>query len=164
MRFDNFLNRTSCIFILVLSAYLCCAQKTDKDFTELFSLSGTWVMETKKGKLMETWQKENDSTLKSKSFLINGGDTILLEQVKLVRRGGKIMYIPEVHDQNNTQPVVFNLVKLENNRYIFENAQHDFPQRIIYNLPKNDTLFAWIEGNNNGGFRKSEYLYQKAGK
>ena len=33
---------------------------------------------------------------------------------------------------------------------VFENPQHDFPQRIIYRLEKDGSLLARIEGVNQG--------------
>jgi hypothetical protein len=37
--------------------------------------------------------------------------------------------------------------------------EHDFPQRVIYMLPENNTLHAWIEGDVNGQVKKSIYNY-----
>ncbi len=49
--------------------------------------------------------------------------------------------------------------KLENSTYTFETKEDDFPQRVIYILPENNTLHAWIEGDVNGQVKKSIYNY-----
>ena len=149
------------LIITIFASNLTNAQNINKSFEDLHSVIGTWKMETKRGMIYESWQKINDSTLKGSSYKLNGQDTIILEQVELVIRNGKIMYIPSVTDQNKNQPVVFKLANLENGTYTFENKKHDFPQRIIYNLPKNNTLHAWIEGDINGQFKKSDYNFVK---
>jgi len=151
-----------CSMILIFA--VCSAarsQESKKEFKNLNSLVGTWSMETKKGFLYESWKKINDSTLNGKGFKVSGKDTMVLEMVQLVRRGDKIMYIPTISDQNNQNPVRFTLLKLENKTYTFENKEHDFPQRVIYVLPENDMLHAWIEGDVGGQLKRSDFNYKK---
>ncbi len=45
---------------------------------------------------------------------------------------------------------------------IFENLQHDFPQRVGYQRTGPDTLLAWIEGPRNGQVRRIEFPYRRA--
>jgi hypothetical protein len=150
------------IIIKMLTVYnVCLAQHTNKDFSNLDLIVGKWLMKTSKGNIYETWQKVNDTTLKSKSYKVNGKDTIMLEQADLVKTGDKIMYIPTVNGQNDERPIAFTLIKVENDTYTFENKEHDFPQRIFYALPKNNIMHAWIEGNINGEFKRSNYYYKK---
>lgn len=137
------------------------AQKQNYDFEKLNSLVGTWRMETAKGVLYESWQKINDSTLRGYSYKINGKDSILLEQMDLIQKGAIIQYVPLVKDQNNNEAVIFTLSKAEGGIYTFENPSHDFPQKIVYTLPRNNVLLAWIEGKVSGKFKKSEYRYTK---
>ncbi len=137
------------------------AQNGNKDFQSLYSIVGTWSLETKKGVLFESWSQTNDSTLSSISYRVNGTDTILLEKVQLVCRGNKIMYIPVVENQNDRKPVIFTMSSREKGKFIFENPYHDFPQRIIYNLPADNILLAWIEGDRMGHLVKSEYKFRR---
>lgn len=118
-------------------------------------------MESSKGMLYESWQKLNDSTFQGISFRVSGKDTTVLEQMELVLREGRIMFVPTVPGQNDEKPVVFTLVKLENNRYVFENKEHDFPKRVVYVLPKDNILQAWIEGDINGTARKIDFNFKK---
>ena len=43
---------------------------------------------------------------------------------------------------------------------VFENPQHDFPQRISYELKGDGTLLAAIEGTKNGKTRRVEFPYR----
>lgn len=137
------------------------AQTNGKELASLYPLIGTWQLQTKKGMLYEKWIKVNDSTLSNISYRINGSDSVVLEKVQLISRGQSIMYIPIIEDQNNQQPVIFVLASLENGKYTFENKEHDYPQRVIYNLPVNNTMHAWIEGTSNGKFVKSDFRFTK---
>lgn len=65
-------------------------------------------------------------------------------------RGNRIVYSPTVTNQNNGQPVRFELISTTGHRYIFENKKHDFPQRVIYHLVSNNAVHARIEGTKNG--------------
>ena len=112
-------------------------------------------------KVCERWQKITDSTLRGISFKVKVLDTTILEEVDLLLRGDQILYIPVVANENNHQPVTFRLVAVKDARYVFENLQHDFPQRVIYELPKANSLYAWIEGNTPSGFKKKEFRYMK---
>jgi hypothetical protein len=66
-----------------------------------------------------------------------------------------------VSNQNNQQPVYFKLISKEDGRYIFENKEHDFPQRVIYHLVSNDAVHARIEGVRNGQERGSDFKYSR---
>jgi len=132
----------------------------NQDFNMLKQLTGKWRMQTNKGMLYEEWIQVNDSLLKGKSFRVNNSDTIILESVELKRSGNNIYYIPVTTHQNNQQPVIFTLIKTENSRYVFENKTHDFPQRVVYELPQGGKLHAWIEGDINGKFNRSDYNYE----
>lgn len=130
-------------------------------FANLQLLKGTWSMKTKDAILYESWQQENDSTLRSSSFIVKNNDTTFLEHVELKLRNKAIVYIPTVPGQNDQQPVNFTLINFEDSTYIFENKQHDFPQRIIYHLPQNNQLHAWIEGEVKGKYKRTDYNYMK---
>lgn len=137
------------------------AQDAGKSFHDLRSLAGKWSMETSKGTMYESWRKLNDSTFQGLSFRVSGKDTAVLEQMELVLRGERIMFIPTVPGQNEEKPVVFTLAKLENKAYIFENKEHDFPKRVVYVLPKDNTLHAWIEGDINGEAKRIDFKFKK---
>src|SRR4051794_2331157 len=83
---------------------------TDKDFKVLHKLAGTWKMENSRGILYEEWRVTNNSKLTGRSFKLNNGDTVILERTTLYFDSGKIVYSPEVTNQNNAEPVPFQLV------------------------------------------------------
>jgi hypothetical protein len=149
------------IFIILLFSYIkffvpesLFAQYNLKDFKDLYTLSGTWEMRTKNGFLYESWIIQNDSLLRSHSFRIKNNDTIPEETIELIFSNGNLRYIPTVINQNQGKPVIFTLMKINNKRFVFENLSHDFPQRIIYNLKKQDSLLVIINGKTSKGYKE----------
>jgi len=47
--------------------------------------------------------------------------------------------------QNDGDEVIFKLTKHDDTSFVFENQEHDFPQRIIYINEGEDTMHARIE-------------------
>ena len=126
---------------------------------EFQQLTGLWQMQTSRGPLFEEWNKPCGDSMAGRSYKIKGSDTILLESVSIKTIGNNIFYVPTVQDQNNRQPVFFKLISQSSNSFVFENKEHDFPQRIIYRFVNNDSVVARIEGIKNGVERHSEFYY-----
>lgn len=156
-----FMKNSFLLFLYLISHCLLHAQDSNARFKQLESLQGTWSMQTKRGIIYESWIKSSDTSFAGKSFRVVNTDTLLLEEVRLVKRGNDILYIPTVRDQNNQQPVIFKLLPVENETFTFDNPLHDFPQRVIYELPKNGALHARIEGMDKGSYRKSDFHYKR---
>jgi hypothetical protein len=73
-----------------------------------------------------------------------------------------IFYTSTVEDQNNKQPTSFKLTSGNNNVFVFENPQHDFPKRIVYKLISADSLHAYIDDGNNSTKKRQDFYYKKA--
>jgi hypothetical protein len=147
------------ICTLILCAFNTNQQPNFKPFHTL--TGGTWLMNSKKGLIFERWIKINDKELRGQDFEVKGKDTVLQEQVQLIQKDNKIFYIPTVKNVNGAKPVPFEMIESKNNKFVFSNPQHDFPQRIIYEFVATDSLHAWIEGRNNGSALKIDYYYKR---
>ena len=123
---------------------------------------GEWQMESPDGVFVEKWQKETDTSYSGEGSLTNAkGEVLFSEKLRLEQRGNELWYIPTIASQNNGQPVLFKEKTIADNSVIFENPEHDFPQRIIYEKPSDTTLTARIEGKQNGKDAKEEYSFHK---
>ena len=129
---------------------------------ELWWLEGKWI-DTSDGKTVtyEVWEKKNDSTFSGKSFSISKGDTVFMEHLSLEQRGDDLFYIPTVSKQNNGKPVSFKLSGVRDRVYVFENKEHDFPQRICYSRHSADSILVYIEGEKNGVSKRIEFLMRR---
>lgn len=117
---------------------------------ELAWLEGTWQNTTPDGLYTEQWTKESDSVFSADATVIKDKDTLFYETVVLDQKGDSLHYIVTTPKQNDAKPVSFTLKSFTANSYIFENKQHDFPQRITYTKVTNDSLMAEISGTQDG--------------
>lgn len=151
---------TTVLLLVIINSSL--AQQTAfsaREFKPLHALTGLWKMDTPRGTIYEEWQAGSDEQLSGRSYKIKNNDTLVLENVIISLQGNAIFYTPVVHDQNNQQPVPFKLISCNNNRYVFENKQHDFPQRVIYELVSTTEVRARIEGSKGGKEMSSDFNY-----
>jgi len=119
-------------------------------------------MNTAKGRIVESWKMDNGSRMAGISFSIsNTGDSTLLETIKLYESAGIVYYEPTGNGAGNDTTVSFKLISAINGIFVFENKDHDFPQRISYQLLSENKVLAWIEGTVNGKFRKIEFPYNR---
>ena len=112
---------------------------------------GEWSNKTPEGELTERWKKENDSVYKGESYFVkHGKDTVFSEKVDLIETNGKLTYIVTVPGQNSEQPVAFEMISASENQVVFENPNHDYPSKIIYNKISSDSIVAEISGMQKG--------------
>jgi hypothetical protein len=113
-------------------------------------LLGEWRNAMKRGFMYESWERTNDSTYTGGSYVVIQGDTVSSEVIDLAAKDGRLYYIPTVKNQNAGQPVVFTEKQVSKDLLVFENTEHDFPQRITYRKITIDSLVAEISGVENG--------------
>lgn len=98
-------------------------------------LEGTWELEKQNGSSrLEIWEIENRKMLSGKGISVVKGDSTLLETIGLYKDDRQTWYTPVVSGQNKGAPIPFKLVSAKGNQYVFENPEHDFPQRITYHF------------------------------
>jgi hypothetical protein len=90
---------------------------------------------------------------------VKGGKTVFHEfmQIHLNERG-TLVFTALVEGQAATDFVSISGVEGE---LVFENLQHDFPQRVIYRSQPPDRVAARIEGNDSGSVRGIDYPMQR---
>ena len=150
------------IICLLSVSLFCWGNTASAQKANLFEwLTGTWIIRTPNGSIIEKWRIANDSTLSGQSFFVkNAKDSILQESVDIAWRDGNWYYIPTVVSQNNSLPVRFKIIHLNRQEFISENPVHDFPQRIAYRRMK-DLLLASIEGRKNGKYAKQNFDFER---
>lgn len=146
--------------VLSLSAFIVSGDDPAA-FKKLYALEGTWKMTTKRGAICEEWKRMNDNYLQNKGYMIKGSDSVITERVALTNTKTGIFYTSTVEDQNNKQPVAFKMTRAEGNMFVFENADHDFPKRIVYNIISADSLHAFIDDGIDGSKKRQNFYYRK---
>jgi hypothetical protein len=149
------------IFIFVCAAFINGERKNDTIFDQLYALEGKWIMYTKKGSIGEEWTKISKDYLQSRDYETRGDDTIPTERVALRNTKEGIFYISTVEYQNNKEPVTFRLTSANNNIFVFENSQHDYPKRISYSFINKDSLYARIDDGKEIPKKISAFRYSR---
>ncbi len=97
----------------------------------------------------ERWMKESATTYTGFGCsLTPEGDTLFKESLKINLVEGVPYYVATIPE--NPGPVLFRMVKGDAATAIFENKEHDFPQRIAYTLETKNTMSVKLEGVENG--------------
>ena len=123
-------------------------------------LLGIWKSKTTDGDLTEIWKQMNDSTYLGVSYLIVKIDTVFYELISLEKKNKKWNYSVSVKNQNNEQPVSFEMTSITPNQLVFENPKHDFPSKITYTKITQDSMVAKISGILKGK-EQTEYFPMK---
>jgi len=116
------------------------------DLDDLDWIVGKWKRESRRGEVYESWQRLSDRTVEGDSWIVSSSDGTkhALESLLLVEMAGEVFYIPKVAE--NEFPVPFRRTSMKPGRVVFENPNHDFPQKIIYLRTGDDELKVTIEG------------------
>lgn len=118
-------------------------EETAKNGLPDFSiLEGDWEKRGAYAVVSESWKKLDANYWQGQVVRVEDGDSTLLESLQLEPRGDSTyVYIARVYSQNEGKAVPYTLAGYEPGRYFdFHNAGHDFPQRILYELPDAQTL------------------------
>lgn len=78
------------------------------------------------------------------SHTVENEKTSFFEFIQITEAGGEVEMNPLPRGKKS---VPFRLVKMEGKKATFENLQHDFPKRIVYQLKDDGSLFARVEGD-----------------
>lgn len=141
------------------------AQRTPKDdptkpLRAFAWLAGCWAGSAGSVQTREHWMPESANLMLGMARTVRADKLINYESIRLELDGdGVPVYIPKPSGQNEAR---FRLVSSADGRYVFENKQHDYPQRIIYQLNADGTLLARIEGEKDGKQRAIDFPMKRA--
>ncbi len=127
--------------------------------TRVAWLQGCWERVSPAGTIEEYWMTPRGGCMIGMSRTVRGDSLSGYEVVVLREEGNLLAY--KAHPSG--QPAaVFLSRTVSDTMVVFENEQHDFPQRIGYQRDGPDKLTAWIEGMLNGQMRRINFLYRRA--
>ncbi len=129
------------VFVAFVLALVGCKQATEEVQNPFQVLEGHWAKAGAAAVVAEHWERFESNRWKGAVYRIEAGDSMLLESLEIRPVDSTFDYVALVQGQNNDQPVAFRLQKhLADSLFVFENPNHDFPQKISYHLPQQDSL------------------------
>ncbi|HEV7798127.1 MAG TPA: DUF6265 family protein [Pyrinomonadaceae bacterium] len=131
------------------------AQKASLE--DLAWLSGCWEGRQGQAIVEEIWSKPAGGSMLGLGRTVKENRTVSYEFMQFREENGSLVFLPQ--PQGGTR-VAFPLKDSFGGRLTFENKEHDFPQRVIYE-PKGALLLAAIEGTYKGKQEREEYQMRK---
>jgi hypothetical protein len=147
------MNTMKLIVILVLFATNIIAQ--DDSIIKLFP--GKWKMDVENVEVYEEWQLVNENELTGISYTIEDGVKNISENLYLKKFADQWAYVAVPENQSIT---LFALTEHSPKKFLFENQEHDFPQKISYEFHKDGSMTAAIEGEVNGEIKRREFTFK----
>ncbi len=114
---------------------------------QLAWMAGAWEGTMGKASIEEHWTHPAGGTLFGVSRTVVAGQTVAFEFLRIETRADGIFYVAQ---PGGRPPTDFKLTRLEKQEAVFENPEHDFPQRIRYRKNADGTLDARVEGQEKG--------------
>jgi len=115
-------------------------------------LLGNWESVGGNTRWVETWEQMTDKTIEGSTVQHRRSDDVVTseETLRLVEMSGEVFYIAKV--AQNELPIAFKLTACGPGIATFENAQHDFPKLLRYELKSDATLDVLVADENADGF------------
>jgi hypothetical protein len=131
------------------------ASATEPVIANMSWMAGCWASENAERGSGENWMPLAGGTMLGTSRTVKQGMTVAFEFMELRHLpDGRLAFIAHPSGGSAT---VFPLVHITETEATFENASHDFPQRIVYSRGGGFKLRARIEGTLHGKLRVIEF-------
>jgi hypothetical protein len=145
---------------LILWPGLAFAQDGKFTINDLSWLKGCWTSNRNSRVITEHWMKPAGRTMLGISRTVAEGKTLEFEFMQIREEtSGQILFIAKPSGQPEA---TFKLIKGSAREVIFENPQHDFPQRVIYRLQTDGSLLGRIEGVIKGKEKSVDFPMNRA--
>ncbi len=122
-------------------------------------MSGCWSRTNGATIVEEQWMSPRGGTLLGTGRTTVNGRTREYEFLRVFTAGDTLVYGSIPSGQTYAE---FSAKSVGERDIVFENLQHDFPQRIGYRAVGTDSLVAFIEGPRGGSIRRIEFPYRRA--
>lgn len=147
--------RISLALFVALTVSVAGVTAAESDIAKLVWLAGCWKSETAEPGSGEQWTPLAGGTMLGTSRTVKQGRTVAFEFMELRHLpDGQLTFIAHPSGQLTT---TFPLLRISGTEAVFENPQHDFPQRVAYAREGESRLRARIEGVRNGKLRVVEF-------
>lgn len=127
------------------------------DLRSLAWMAGSWGGEDGATRMEEHWTAPRGGLMLGLHRDVRGEKNAFFEFLRIEAREEGIVYIAMPKAGPGT---AFKLVESGASRVVFENPEHDFPQRILYWLTPENALHARVEGTQGGKSTFEEWTWR----
>lgn len=119
-------------------------------------LEGHWAGSSGRVEMEEIWIGPNGGVMLGLHRDVAPGRSTFFEYLRIEDREGTVAYVANPRGEGATS---FLLLSLEGQQAVFENLEHDFPQRIVYRRD-GERLTVRIEGMVDGELQSKEWVWE----
>jgi len=141
----KYIRTVNSLLFFIIQINLCAQTKTSIE--DISWLSGCWEMSEGDFIVTELRMAPTGNIMIGLSQTVSNNKTSGYEFLKIEEKEDKLVYTAIPSGQTETS---FYQVLLNDTMVVFENMEHDFPQRIIYTLLNKDSFNARVEATENG--------------
>lgn len=128
-------------------------------FAPVAWMAGCWAQQGREAGSVEQWMAPAGGTMLGMARLLKNGRVAEFEFMQIrADAQGALTFIAQPQGR---PPTEFALLRHGETDAVFENAGHDFPQRVLYRREAADRLTARIEGRVNGKDRGIDFPMQR---
>ena len=122
-------------------------------------LAGCWERSSATGSMEEQWMAPRAGIMLGMGRVIRDGAVVAHEAMRIEQRGDTLVFVANPSGQAQAE---FTATTIERDAVVFENPEHDFPQRVAYRHAAGDSLHARIEGTMDGSERGIDFRMGRA--
>lgn len=147
------------VLVFALSGIAQSPTPTEKaSLADLAWLTGCWEGRQGEAVIEEVWSKPGGGSMIGFGRTVKANKTTSFEFMQFREQAGSLVYLPQ--PQGGAR-VSFPLKDSFGGKLTFENKEHDFPQRVIYERKGPGLLLAAIEGTYKGKEEREEYQMKR---
>lgn len=121
-------------------------------------MSGSWAATVDGVRMEEHWTTAAGNVMLGLHRDVKPNGSTFFEFLRIEKRDGALAYVAQ---PGGRTPVAFPLKELTAARVVFENLQHDYPQRVIY-WRDGGRLCARTEGPRRGNEASEQWCWKRA--
>ena len=121
-------------------------------------LAGHWSNGEGADRVEELWLEPRGGSMLGMHRDLRGGKFVFFEFLRIIEDSLGVAYVAQ---PKGRAPTRFGLIEQGARKVVFENAAHDYPQRILYWTDEQGRLHARTEGTTAKGPRAEDWVWQK---
>jgi hypothetical protein len=152
----DFSCRSGLVLLMAIVASVSVVAEQPPSLDDMAFMVGHWGGKAGEVEMEELWTTAKGDVMLGLHRDVAPGKKAFFEYLRIEDREGALVYVASPKGAGATE---FVLVALEKDGVVFENLEHDFPQRIIYRRHE-DRLTSRIEGEVGGELQSREWVWE----
>ena len=149
-------------YFVFLLAFFSCGEKADNagEF-DLKKLEGDWLFMHESTQEMAQWRGDGNGGLTGTGYVLDENDTTFIEFLQIRKTSSGLVYTASASRTDTLDRVPYALINETTEKLEFFNANYGFPQKVVFDLPNDSTLYFYIEGPQEQKKVRINFIYQK---